>query len=67
MRAEQIQQALLFQAITDRPLTPAADSKDAAVRANLRTFLESKARAHDASLTGLSVDRLAHAAVTILA
>ena len=67
LRAEQIQQALLFQAIADRPLAPTDDSKDAAVRANLRTFLESKARAREASLTGLSVDRLTHAAVTILA
>ena len=67
LRAEQIQQALLFQAITDRPLAPTAESKDAAVRTNLRTFLESKARAREASLTGLPVDRLAHAAVTIVA
>jgi uncharacterized protein (TIGR02444 family) len=67
LRAEQIQQALQFQAITDRPLATTADSKDAAVRANLRTFLESKARAREASLAGFSVDRLTHAAVTIVA
>jgi len=65
--AEQMEQALLFQAFTDRPLAATADREDEAVRANLRTFLESKTRAREASLTGLSVDRLAHAAVTIVA
>jgi uncharacterized protein (TIGR02444 family) len=67
LRAEQIQQALLFHAVTDRPLAATADGKDEAVRANLCTFLESKARAAEVSLAGLAVDRLAHAAVTIVA
>jgi uncharacterized protein (TIGR02444 family) len=67
LRTEQIQQALLFQAVTDRPRAPTAASEDKAVRANLRTFLQSKAQAREASLSGLSVDRLTHAAVTIAA
>jgi len=67
LRAEQMEQALLFQAMADRPLATTPDNEDEAVRANLRTFLESKARAREASLTGLSVDRLTYATVTILA
>ena len=67
LRAEQMEQALLFQAVTDRPLATTADSRDEAVRANLRTVLEMKARGREARLTGSSVDRLTHAAVTIVA
>jgi uncharacterized protein (TIGR02444 family) len=67
LRAEQMEQALLFQAITDRPLATTADSKDEAIRTNLCTLLESKARGREADLTGLPVDLLTRAAVTILA
>jgi uncharacterized protein (TIGR02444 family) len=67
LRAEQMEQALLFQAVTDRPPATIVDSKDEAVRANLRTVLESKARGREARVTGLSADRLTHAAVTIVA
>jgi uncharacterized protein (TIGR02444 family) len=67
LRAEQMEQALLFQAVTDRPLATTADSQDEAVRANLRTFLKLKGRAREADMTGLAVDRLTHAAVTIVA
>lgn len=65
LRAEQTQQALLFQALAQRPLAATAGSKDAAVRANLRTLLEMKARGREADRTGSSVDLLTQAAITV--
>jgi uncharacterized protein (TIGR02444 family) len=64
LQSEQIEQALLFQANTQRMLKAAGESPQAAVRTNLRTFLLSKTESRNEAPTVLSVDALTRAAAT---
>ena len=66
LRAEQIEQALLFQAVSQRPGNEPTNSVDVAVRANLRMLLQVKTLGRDLD-QDLSIESLIKAAVAIAA